>query len=105
MKKNIFDEVPLTLSEELINILQKTENVRIERIVSTGQVSPENEWYDQDENEWVILLDGYAGITFEGSKEILLSKGDYLFIPAHKKHRVSFATKHKKSVWLAVFFK
>ena len=105
MKQNIFDQIPEQITAELTDIINNSENVRIERIVSKGHTSPETGWYDQDENEWVILLEGFAGITFEGSQEILLNKGDYLFIPAHKKHKVTFTTKSRVSIWLAIFFK
>jgi cupin 2 domain-containing protein len=105
MIENIFDQIPFTLPEELNNVLHKSKNIRIERIVSQGHTSPEKGWFDQDENEWIILIDGYAGITFEDSHEILLNKGDYLFIPAHKKHRVTFTTKKRKTIWLTIFFK
>jgi cupin 2 domain-containing protein len=104
MIENIFDQIPFTLPEEITSTLFKSDKVRIERIVSAGQTSPENGWFDQDENEWVILLQGYAGITFEDTNEILLNQGDYLFIPAHKKHKVTFTSKSRKSVWLAIFF-
>jgi cupin 2 domain-containing protein len=105
MKENIFDLIPDTLPEELTNIIYSTDNIRIERIVSHGHTTPEDKWYDQDENEWVILIDGFAGITFEKEKEILLNKGDYLFIPAHKKHKITFTTQKRKTVWLAIFIK
>lgn len=105
MKENIFDLIPVTLPEELTHVIHSAKNIRIERIVSQGHTSPEHGWYDQDENEWVILIDGFAGITFEDTSEILLDKGDYLFIPAHKKHKITFTTKKRKSVWLAIFFK
>jgi cupin 2 domain-containing protein len=104
VKKNIFDLIPDTLSEELTNTIIRSDKVRIERIVSSGQTSPRKGWFDQDENEWVILLEGYAGITFDDTNEIILIPGDYLFIPAHKKHKVTFTSKSRKSVWLAIFF-
>ena len=105
MKENIFDLIPDKLPEELTNVIHSADHVRIERIVSQGHTSPEDAWYDQDEDEWVILIDGFAGITFEDTSEILLNKGDYLFIPAHKKHKVTFTTHKRKSVWLAIFIK
>jgi cupin 2 domain-containing protein len=106
MIENIFENVPNTiLKEEITNLLHSGSNIRIERIVSQGQTSPAEGWYDQDENEWVILLDGFAGITFEDDSEILLNKGDYLLIPAHKKHKVTFTTNKRKSIWLAIFYK
>jgi cupin 2 domain-containing protein len=104
MVKNIFELIPEDFKEEITNLLFSSEKFRIERIVSKGHTSPKEGWFDQDENEWLILVDGFAGITFEDTSEILLNKGDYLFIPAHKKHKVTFTTKRRNSVWLAIFF-
>ena len=72
---NIYDFHSIPLSEELITILAENFNVRIERIISTGQTS---DWYDQSETEFVVLLDGNAIIEFEDSKSVTLSKGDTL---------------------------
>jgi len=66
-----------------------SENVRIERIVSLGHTSPESGWYNQEENEWVIVLEGSGTILFENGIERVLNKGDYLNIPAHTKHKVT----------------
>jgi cupin 2 domain-containing protein len=77
----------------------------VERIVSQGHCSPEGFWYDQDENEWVIVLSGIAAIEFEGVAEIIqLLPGSYLNIPAHKKHRVTQTSSDEKTVWLAIYY-
>jgi len=55
---NIFDLPEFPLAEELITILAETPNVRIERIISVGQVS--TDWYDQTETEFAALLEGNA---------------------------------------------
>ena len=102
---NIFENVPENLSEELLEVLAKGENVRIERIISQGNVTPPDEWYDQDEKEFVILLKGSAEILFEGDVTLGLKEGDWINIPAHKKHRVTKTSKDPKCVWLAVFYK
>lgn len=103
-KKNIFANVDLNSGEETFEDLLSDKNCRIERIVSTGQSSPEGFWYNQDEDEWVILLSGGAVLSFEAKGEhIELYPGDYLHIPAHAKHRVEKT--ESPSVWLAVFIK
>ena len=104
-EKNFFSNLPAAaLPEELIESVFQKGNVRIERIVSTGQSSPPSFWYDQPEGEWVILLRGEAMLEFADSPQLRrLMPGDYLYIPPHRKHRV-FATSEKKTtVWLAVF--
>jgi cupin 2 domain-containing protein len=79
--------LPDDLHEELIEVLVETQNVRIERIVSTGHASPEGFWYDQNQHEWVVVLKGAARLRFEDST-VEMKSGDHLNIPAHGKHRV-----------------
>ncbi|EAR55160.1 hypothetical protein SKA34_07254 [Photobacterium sp. SKA34] len=101
---NIFSQLPVKLdNEEFIDLL-KTDSVRVERIVSQGHVTPIDEWYDQSENEWIIVLEGKAEITFDNNEIVTLEKGDHLYIPAHQKHRVSWTEPNKLTIWLAVFF-
>lgn len=100
--KNIFECLPQhTDSEELTDLLQRP-GIRIERIVSSGQPSPQGFWYDQSHDEWVILLAGRAGLMLEGEQERLLEPGDYVFLPAHCRHRVTWSDAQEPSVWLAV---
>jgi cupin 2 domain-containing protein len=100
---NIFAGVfPDARAEKLTSLLEAA-NVRIERIVSLGHASPPGFWYDQDQHEWVIVLRGAARLLFEGdAKSIELCAGDYVDIPAHKKHRVEWTTPEQPTVWLAV---
>ena len=103
-EKNFFDNLPTSLSKELIENIFQTPHVRIERIVSTGQSSPPGFWYDQPEGEWVILLRGGATLEFQGESQIQrLVPGDYVYIPPHRKHRVFSTSAKKTTVWLAVF--
>jgi len=99
---NLFAGLPATADEELFNDLLKRPGVRIERIVSTGQASPPGYWYDQDWDEWVVLLTGSAGLVIEGDAEIVLNPGDYVFLPAHRRHRVAWTDANRPTVWLAV---
>ncbi len=102
---NIFNDIPQKSAEEIFETLVKAGDVRIERIISTGQSSPENFWYDQNENEFVILLEGSAQLKFDDGEIIDLKKGAWTFIPAHKKHRVEKTDEKTPSVWLAFFWK
>ena len=80
-------------------------SVRIERIVSKGHASPEGFWYDQEDDEWVLLLEGSAGLLFEDEEEVVvLRRGDHLRIPAHRRHRVSWTAPGEETVWLAVYY-
>lgn len=97
--------IPDNLSEEFTEILADAGAVRIERIISRGQSSPEGFWYDQDEAEFVLLLRGRAGLRLEGREKVLtLQPGDYLVIPAHLRHRVEWTDVAEETVWLAVFY-
>ena len=98
---NIFCMPELPLSEELTTVLTESDNVRIERIISASQVTG---WYDQDETEFVILLEGNAIIEYENNVTIALSKGDTLLIKPHVKHRVSYTSSEPTCIWLCVFY-
>ena len=100
---NIFANLAEQSDDEQIVELLASESVRIERIVSTGHAGPPGSWYDQDSNEWVLLLAGSAGLLFEGEvKPRLLSPGDYTYIKAHQRHRVAWTDPQRPTVWLAI---
>ncbi len=102
---NIFLNIPTELPEELCEILARSSSVRVERIISYGHASPKGFWYDQPQQEWVILLQGAAHIRFEdGDILVELTSGDYASIPAHSRHRVEWTTPDGPTIWLAVHF-
>lgn len=103
-ESNLFANIPQDLPEELFKTIVQSDNIRIEKIVSDGHTSPQNFWYDQDQNEFVLLLQGSAIIEFENNESIELKVGDYQIISAHQKHRVSYTDKNKKTIWLAIFY-
>lgn len=94
--------VPEHLPDELVTVLASGPGVRVERIVSRGHVTPLGEWYDQTEDELVVLLQGGARLEFE-EFELELSAGDWIDIPAGVRHRVAWTTPDEDAVWLAVF--
>jgi cupin 2 domain-containing protein len=98
---NLFTNLPTASPEELFTTLLELPKVRIERIVSYGQASPEGFWYDQDQDEWVIILQGAAKLEFE-DRSVEMNRGDYLHIRAHEKHRVAWTTPDESTIWLAV---
>lgn len=101
---NVFAGIPFPLPEELTHIILQTPAVRIERIISQGHASPPGFWYDQEENEWVLVLEGRAVVEFEGRSEaVKLQRGSFLNIPAHTRHRVAWCDPERTTVWLAVF--
>lgn len=103
MLNNLFGDLPSQLPEELFSTLLSAPNLRLERIVSHGHASPEGFWYDQDQHEWVVVLQGEARLRIE-SEVLHLKVGDFVLIPAHQKHRVEWTTPDGPTVWLAIFF-
>ncbi|MDH5925838.1 cupin domain-containing protein [Vibrio lentus] len=102
---NIYSDVPSSIPNEIFNDIITTENVRIERILSHGHSSPEQGWYDQDENEWVMVLEGQGVIEFEDGRVVTLSKEDYINIAAREKHKVVGTDRGVVTIWLAVFYR
>lgn len=91
------------LAAELTETLHQRPGLRLERIVSTGQVTPEGAWYDQEDDEWVLLVAGAARLLIEGEKrERELRPGDWLLLPAHCRHRVTWTKDDPPTVWLAL---
>jgi len=104
MIRNLFD-IPAALPNEVTDRLIQTDKLRIERIVSYGQASPEGFWYDQDGDEWVIVLKGAARLRFESNSTPLeLKPGDFIHIAAHVRHRVEWTAADEPTVWLAVHY-
>lgn len=102
---NLFQHIPAELPEEISESLLASGKLRIERIVSKGHRSAPDFWYDQDENEWVLLLKGEAGLRFANDAQVMhLMPGMYVNIPAHQKHRVEWTHADEETVWLAVFY-
>jgi cupin 2 domain-containing protein len=100
---NLLTGLPLRHAEEQVDWLIGGPNLRIERIVSTGQASPRGFWYDQPGDEFVVLLAGAARLRFEADGlELDLRPGDWVEIPAHARHRVEWTQTDPPTVWLAV---
>ena len=102
---SLFKDIPADLAEELFESICSTENVKIERIVSKGHSSPEGFWCDQDRNEFVLIVQGSAGLQIEGEDDIVtLNAGDYLNIGSHVRHRVEWTDPSCETIWLAVHY-
>lgn len=102
-KLNLFEDIPAALPQEWFQTLFGNARLKIERIVSRGHASPPDFWYDQAWDEWVLLLQGSAGLSFADTPEIVpLGPGDALLIPAHTRHRVQWTDPDQDTIWLAV---
>ena len=104
MNANLYVDFPEHLPVELQTTLVNAVSLRIERIVSHGHASPDEFWYDQDEHEWVVLLKGLARLQFEDTL-VEMKPGDFVNIPAHKRHRVEWTTPDEPTIWLAIFYR
>lgn len=103
--ENLFESIPDKIPGEIFDTIIGGRNLRLERIVSDGHSTPEDYWYDQEMNEWVMLLSGSASILFEeNNTETVLYPGDYILIKSHVKHRVLWTDKRQKTVWLALHY-
>lgn len=104
--RNVFDTAGVETSndKEHFEQLCSAQHARIERIISRGHATPDGQWYEQDKDEWVILLKGEARLEFADEKQIELQAGDYILLPAGMKHRVSYTSKDPECIWIGVHF-
>ena len=103
--KNLFTGIPDDPSNELFDTLLEADCLRVERIVSCGQSSPPGFWHDQDQAEWVVVLQGAARLRLiDQEKPIELHPGDWVNIGAHVKHRVEWTTPDGPTIWLAIHY-
>jgi len=101
---NLYTSIPNDLTNEIFDRFVDNDRVRIERIISKGHRSPDSGWYDQERNEWIILLKGEAVIAFEDETSITMKQGDYVNIEAHQKHKVEWTDPDTETIWLAVHY-
>jgi cupin 2 domain-containing protein len=104
--KNIFSiDRNHDFTEEIFLELFKNENCKIEKIISTGQVTKAGEWMEDERNEWVILLQGESELKFINGDFYKMKAGDYILIPANTRHRVESTSKNPPCIWLAIYIK
>jgi cupin 2 domain-containing protein len=100
---SLFADLPTRLPDERFDELLAGGRFRLLRIVSTGQATPPGQWYDQAENEWVVVLQGAAKVLIDGEANArALVPGDWLLLPAHCRHRVEWTVADQPTVWLAL---
>jgi cupin 2 domain-containing protein len=99
---NLFKLPPLLPPTELCEPLATGKSTLIERIISRGQQTPPNTWFDQAQDEWVVLLQGEAELAYEDGTSLRLKPGDYVLIPAQLRHRVEYTSTDPACIWLAV---
>ncbi len=103
--KNIYEDLPSKIPAEILENIFQNDKIRIERIISKGQASPPAYWYNQNQNEWVIVLKGSAKLLFKGDVvPVIMNEGDYMNIIAHTEHRVEYTDSSTETIWLAVFY-
>ena len=103
---NLLAPPPTAAAGEVFEELLRGGRFKLERIVSTGQATPPGEWYDQETDEWVLLVSGAARLRFEDEPhDRPLRPGDYLQIAAHRRHRVAWTDPEEATVWLAMHYK
>lgn len=100
---SLFDGIDQPIAEESVWVLLEQAGLRIERIVSYGHASPPGFWYDQEQNEWVLLLKGAARLRVE-ERVVDLQPGNCLNLPAHARHRVEWTAPGEPTLWLCVYY-
>ncbi len=100
---NLFDIKGLSADAEQFEELLSNTHIKLERIVSFGHPTPQGEWYDQDETEWVALIKGSATLVYKDGLTTEMKAGDTLLIPPHLQHRVESVS--EDAVWLGLFIK
>ncbi len=91
------------LADEIVDILLERRGLRVERIVSTGHVTPDGQWYDQETDEWVLVVEGAARLRIEGEEtDRELNEGDWILLPARCRHRVTWTRAAPPTIWLAI---
>jgi cupin 2 domain-containing protein len=102
---HLYQNIPAELPDEMSACLAQSKSMKIERIVSRGHRSAPGFWYEQQDNEWVLLVKGEAELRFEKENRVVhLTEGMYVNIPAHEKHRVEWTREGVDTIWLAVFY-
>lgn len=104
-KHNLFSNIPTNLPQEVFEELLSNDKLKIERIISRGHTTPKDYWYDQDQHEWILLVQGEALLAFASDEPVHLRTGDYLCIPAHVRHRVDWTPPDVDTIWLAIHYK
>jgi len=100
---NIYSKIPDAKNKEVFQALLVNKKLKIERIISHGQITEKGKWLKEAHDEWVILLKGAASLRFlKDNRLIKLSSGDYVFIPANTSHRLEWTSLQEKTIWLAV---
>ena len=107
--RNLLNDIPSPLPTELFQDLVSTNHLRIERILSHGHHTVPGEWYDQDEHEWILVVQGEASLLFidpqtQQQQLVQLGPGARINIPARQKHRVEWTHPDMTTVWLCVFY-
>lgn len=102
--ENIFDAIPDDIKKEVFENIIENDKFKLERIISEAHASPPEFWYDQDKNEFVMLLKGSAQISFREGRNIILKPGDYIIIPANTEHRVDWTDEAEITIWLALHY-
>lgn len=102
---NLLQPLPAAQAKEMIDTLARGDGMRIERIVSHGQCSPPGFWYEQDEDEWIVVMAGLARLQFDDGRLLEMKPGDQLNIRARRRHRVDWTAPDMPTVWLAVYYR
>jgi cupin 2 domain-containing protein len=102
---SLLENIPTEIPQEIFQDILKTDSLRIERIISKGHATPKDDWYEQSENEWVLVIQGQAQLRFEKGQQIIqMTPGMYVDIKAGVRHKVQWTNPQVETIWLAIFY-
>lgn len=109
VKYHFFENLPADKTAESFETVLQRPGLTVERIVSNGHCSPDHFWYEQETDEWVLVLSGSATLVFSSAQDtdttllpVTLCPGEAIFIAAGERHRVVSTEAGKPTVWLAI---
>lgn len=94
---NLYRDAALPAQGERFDTLLSHRGLVVERILSTARIASQE--YVQEQDEWVVLLQGEAVLEVAGQL-LPLKAGDYLFLPARTPHTVREVS--EGAMWLAL---
>ena len=98
--KNLLDNISSHSDSELFETIAESNHTKVERIVSYGQTTPDDQPYHQTHDEWVMVIKGKSNLKIEHIGEITLLANDSILIPKNHRHWVTYTS--NPTIWLAV---
>ncbi len=97
---SLLEGTPPSAGAESFRELAQAGGARVERIASRAVRN--GDWCEQAWPEFVLLVAGSAALEFLDGSTRDLKPGDWAFLPAQCRHRVTWTDTAGETLWLAV---